>query len=236
MNRRNSIAWTTVILLIAALGASLVGCSGVTPYQPPADDGFQQTTPDHVLVVVLDLSGSYASYMDGPAWSAMTAMIRQFHQEHRGDDATRIVLAQISNKPQAPIFEGTPASFGRQFGSATAFRDYLKARSDPAGSRVHSSIADAIDYSLPLVTGKGKAALAVFSDMEENWPEPEKSEARLVASLAEWGRKGGIAGFYWVELPYVAKWRGNLDRSGVKRWVVESSINTDPKLPKFDDN
>src|SRR5438876_9697086 len=108
--------------VIAVVLVAAVLVAGCTPYRPPAEDTtFHQADPDFVLVVVLDLSGSYAQYMDGPAWTALTAMIRQFHQEHLGDES-KIVLAQISNVPQAPVFEGSPAAFGKAFGGVGAFR------------------------------------------------------------------------------------------------------------------
>src|SRR5438270_7033317 len=107
------------------------------------------------MVVVLDLSGSYAQYMnDGKAWHAVNAMIRKFFRDRAGE-SDKIVLAQISRASRGPIWSGSPKAFRARFGEPGAFRELLT-HYDPNGSRVYDSIAEAVEYALPMM-GKGRA-------------------------------------------------------------------------------
>jgi hypothetical protein len=214
-----------------ALCPPLTGCE-CTPYEPPKNDSpFRQGLADYVMVVVLDLSGSYERLMldDGKAWKALTSMVRKFYKERMGEN-DKLIIAQISAVPVAPLWEGSPKAFGKSFPTGDAFRQFLKAKSNPNGSRVHDSITDAIDYALPLVSGSGRAGLFIFSDMDDNLSKPG-SEERLVKAMGAFGQKNGAVGIYWCDMPLTPRWRGNVQRAGVRHWVVESEINAEPQLP-----
>jgi hypothetical protein len=125
-----------------------------------------------------------------------------------------------------------------QFGSASAFMHFLHGKSNPAGSRIHDGIADALEYILDypgVKEGKTRVSLFVFSDMDDNFPEPEKSKARVLTLLKEFGRVKGCIGLYWVDQMHVPGWRRDLRDAGIKHFVVESEIVADPALPTFED-
>jgi len=215
-------------LLAALLPAALAGC---TAYQPPQTVGqVQEEEPEYVMVVVLDLSGSYARYMnDGKAWNAVTAMIRKFFRDRAGE-ADKLVIAQISRAPQGPIWSGSPKAFRARFGGPWAFRDLLK-QYDGNGSRVFDSITEAVEYAMPLM-GKGRAGCFVFSDMEDNLSQPG-GEQRLVRALAAFAQKGGSVGIYWCAFREAPRWRAQL-KGAVKHFVVTADIDDDPQLPSWD--
>jgi hypothetical protein len=113
----------------------------------------------------------------------------------------------------------------------------LLKRSNPYGSRIYDGIGDALDYLLSepgVADGKTRAALFVLSDFEDNFPEPEKSEKRVVQGLTTFAKKKGVVGFYFLEHPRVPTWRAHLQEAGVKNWVCESEIVAYPPLPSFE--
>lgn len=220
------------VFVLSVLAVAPVGC---TPYQPPPSVApVKQREPKYVLAVVIDVSGSFDRQLEEKAWPFLQKVIRDFYRNRAGEDDL-LVIGQISATPVAPLFEGSPRSFAKQFGSASAFRDLLKSRSDPRGSRVHDSVADVARYVARYSTDLNQTFLCVLSDFEENFPGPEKSEARLVEALSAYARPTMSVGFYWVDLAYMAKWEGNLRRAGVKNFVVRSAIEADPQLPSFSD-
>lgn len=218
-------------LTALAFAAALAGCSKYEP--PPRTDTFAQDEPNYVMVVAIDMSGSYASVADEKAYAALTGMIRQFYRDRSGEK-DKLVIAQISGTPQAPIWEGTPKDFARQFGKAD-FRAFLRSKSNAGGSRVFDSISDALDYSMQYVSGKGRACLTCFTDFEDNLSKPG-GEERLVQTLTRFSARGGTVGCYWVGMPFVERWSANLKRAGFppKGYVVSSAINDNPPLPTFE--
>lgn len=222
--------------LLADLGMAAVGlslASGCTRHQPRAVVPVKAREPKYVLAVVIDVSGSFDRLLEDKAWPFLQKILRDFYRDRAGEEDL-LLIGQVSAEPVAPIFEGSPRSFARKFGNAKAFRELLKSHSDPNGSRVHDSIADVARYASRYVTDQNQAFLCVLSDFEENFPEPEKSEERLVQALATFARENAAVGFYWVGLPYVSRWETNLKRAGVKNFVVRSAIEADPQLPKWD--
>ncbi len=215
-----------IVLLIAGLGL-VPAC---TPYQPPETVGrLQPDNPEYVMVLVFDMSGSYAQYMNnGRAWDAANAMIRKFFRDRAGE-SDRIVIAQISNAPQGPIWSGSPKAFRAQFHSPSAFRDLLKKYN--GASRVYDSITEAVEYAIPMM-GQGRAGCFIFSDMEDNLSTPG-GEERLVKALAAFGQKGGSVGIYWCGFGERTKWQNHL-RGAVKNFVVSADIDADPPLPSWD--
>lgn len=228
-----------LVLGLMALAAAIPG--GCTQYAETDTPRVDLNRPDGdvLLVVAIDLSGSFADLMakDGKAYAFLTRAMDNYFRNAVGGD-NRVVIAQLSAAGKEPLlWEGTPAQLRQDFGSAAAFRDFLLAKSHPAGSRIHDGVADAIGYALSdpgVAGGKTKAVLCVLSDFDDNAPEPERSERRLAQALGDFGRKGGVVGFFFVDLPRVAVWRRHLQESGVKRYVCESGIVARPPLPVFD--
>lgn len=192
---------------------------------------------EYLVAVVLDLSGSYQRLMldEGKAWHFFNAVINRFFQDRAGSD-DRIVIAQISATPKALLWEGTPMNLRRDFPNAAAFKDYLSKHSHPAGSRVHDSIADMVEYvnDYPGVKeGKTRTAVFVLSDMDNNIGG-EESKKRLLSSLDTYAKRNGTVGMYWVEGRLLGEWKRHLQTCGFKSSVVESDIVSQPTLPSFD--
>lgn len=220
-----------VVLLFGLSG--LLGVAGCTPHQPQVVVPVKPREPKYVLAVVIDTSGSFDRVLEEKAWPFLQKLLRGFYRDRAGEDDL-LIIGQISAIPVAPIFEGSPKSFARKYGSATAFRDLLRTHSNPAGSRVHDSVADVARYAARYVTDDNQAFLCVQSDFEDNFPEPEKSEERLVQALAPFARKNAAVGFYWVDIRFMDRWERNLKRAGVLNGVVRSAIEADPQLPVWD--
>jgi hypothetical protein len=185
------------------------------------------------------MSGSYSEQMrtdSGKAYRFLMRVVDAFFRDRIGSN-DRIVITQISSVDRAMLWDGSPRALREEFPSPDAFRDFLLAHSNPNGSRVHDSIADALDYMMdrPGVAQKTtKSAVIVLSDMQENFPEPERSMARLTQALASYGRLGGVVGLYWVDQTLVPGWRKRLQSAGLRSWVVESDIVASPTLPNFE--
>lgn len=225
-------------VLMACLVALSLGCQQRNPDESAA---LTDQEAEHLLVVVIDLSGSYAQFMteDGRAYQFLMRLIGRFFHDRIGSN-DRIVISQISSPhlKQTLLWEGSPRAFAGEFQTAAGFRTFLLAHSDPNGSRVHDTIADAIEYVLdyPGVAEKRtKTAVIALTDMLDNAAEPEKSRQRLQDALGKYGRCGGIVGLYWVEQTLVSPWRQRLREARLKEMKVESEIVVQPDLPRFDD-
>ena len=232
------------VVLSVALGlllALIPACEAPPPPSSPQSSAppMQAEVPEYLVGVVLDLSGSYEEKMlggEGKAWKFFMGVISKMFLD-RSDNNDRLVIAQISARPRAMLWEGSPASLRQEFGGAGGFKTFVRKHSDPSGSRVHDSIADMVDYvtNYPGVKeGKTKTAIFVLSDMEDNFPDSPGSERRLCASLKNYAAVKGVVGFYWVEHAFTAKWKGNLQQVGFKNPVVESGIVSNPTLPNFE--
>jgi hypothetical protein len=84
-----------------------------------------------------------------------------------------------------------------------------------------------------VATGKTKTALFVLSDLEDNFPDSDKTRGNVMQSLATYTRMGGIAGFYYVSMQYLSLWRKEIRDAKIRNVVLEPEIS-DPKLPTFD--
>lgn len=202
--------------------------------EPPA---IQQVEYEALMVGMLDMSGSYLDTIRHKAFPFFSLAADRFFRERLGADRDKIVISQLSGNARSLLWDGSPRALRNQFGSAGAFQRFLDEKSSPAGSRIHDGISDALEYILDypgVKEGKTRVSLFVFSDMDENFPEPEKSRARLLQLLAEYSRVKGCIGMYWVDQRFVPVWRRHLRDAGVKHFVVESEIVADPSLPVFD--
>ena len=110
------------------------------------------------------------------------------------------------------------------------------ANRDPNGSVIHDGIAHALEYitSDPaLASGKAQSAVFVLSDLLDNGANPNKSGQRVNLALAEYARKNGIVGLYYVDQELVLPWRQSLQSAGIRNYRVECIIDEDPELPSF---
>lgn len=216
-------------LRVAAFVAAAVLTTGCTPHQPQAVVPVHAREPKYVV----DVSGSFEAQLETKAWPFLQKILRDFYRDRAGEDDL-LIIGQISAVPVAPLFEGSPKSFAKKYGNAAAFRELLKSYSNPNGSRVHDSVADVARYASRYLTDQNQAFLCVLSDFEENFPDPKQSEERLVQALTPFARGNAAVGFYWVDLRFVGLWETNLKRAGVKNFVVRSSIEADPQLPRWE--
>jgi hypothetical protein len=221
----------TLFISLLGLAAVVAGCTRHDPGGVVVP--VQQRDAKYVLAVVIDVSGSFVDRLEDKAWPFLQRVLRDFYRNRAGEDDV-LIIGQISAVPVAPIFEGSPRAFARQFGNAQAFQGLLKSKANPKGSRVHDSVADVAEYALRYSTDQNQTFLCVFSDFEENFPEPKKSEERLVQVLSRFSRPNTAVGLYWVDLRFTTLWERNLQKAGVKNFVVASDIVVDPKLPIFE--
>ena len=194
---------------------------------------------EYLMAVVVDMSGSYAMQMQtdaGKAYRFLLLLVDRFFRDRIGSN-DKIVIAQVSGAEKSLLWDGSPRALRQRFPNAEKFREFLLAGSDPMGSRVHDGVADTLDYIMGypgVVNGETKSALFVMSDMDDNFPEAERSKARLLQSLTAYSRLGGVVGFYWVDQSLVPVWRDGLREAGSDRAVVESEIAEEPLIPTFE--
>lgn len=223
----------------AAAAALLV--AGCTKHSDDLDQrvvSLERENSDGIVLIAIDLSGSFADFMtrDGKAYEFILRVADGYFRNSIGTN-NRIVIAQLSATDRALLWDGTPVQLRQDFPNADRLRDYLFAKSHPAGSRIHDGVSETLEYAvsdLGVAGGKTRAAVLVLSDFDDNAPNPEKSERRLVDSLQAFGRTGGVVGFYFLDHPRVAVWRRHLQASGVKQWACESGIVAYPPLPSFE--
>lgn len=221
-------------LTIVSASVVLASCQA---RQDSAESPFAEEGTEHVLACVLDLSGSYYGMVLGDDGRAYQQFVRikdaYFRDRVAGGD--RMILSQISAKESAILWDGKPRAFVREFPTPQSFKEFLKQRSNPAGSRVYSSIADTVDYVVMQHENNPhlKSAVLIYSDMEDNFPDVN-SKQRLIDSLKAYGKKQGVVGMYWVTPSLVPTWTAVLRDAGLKHYKIEPEFRIDPALPTFD--
>jgi hypothetical protein len=191
-----------------------------------------------VLINLLDLSGSFEQLMadDGKPYEFALQVVDQYFRDQLGSNS-KVIIAQISNTDRSLLWQGSPHELRQQFPTAAAFREFLRSKNDPSGSRVFESVAQTLDYvtSEPSVSrGKAKSAVFVLSDMLDTSTDSEKSKECALRALANYGQHGGTIGFYYVDQLLVPQWRQYATDAGIKRCCVEADIVGKPSLPCFD--
>ncbi len=229
----NTTAKMILLAIVAAVGLGwlLVDASRPVPEENMLADGREY---ERVVVVGIDLSGSFLHLMadQGKAWEFLLRVIDRYL---RGNGNEKLILVQLSGNRGALLWDGQPTQLRKDFPDQESFRKHLLSKADPNASRLHDGITDSLEYLTTVsgVTAKTKCALLVLSDMDDNFSAPG-SEQRLVQALAGFGKRGGAVGMYFVDQPFVNRWRANLKTAGIKHSVVESSIVASPTLPSFD--
>lgn len=216
-----------------------VGQAQPAQFVPPAGPSmFATPETDYVVMLVIDLSGSFAHQMaeEGKGYEFALKIYDRFFRDRIGNEKDKLIIAQLSGSHRSLLWQGKPIELRQQFPSASDFRDFLRTKMDPRGSVIHDGIAQAVEYitSDPtLITPNTKSAVFVLSDLLDNGANPEKSGPRVSRALAEYGRKNGVVGLYYVDQDLVQPWRQLLQTSGVRDYRVECVINANPELPSF---
>ena len=234
MNRRS---FVSTFLASAAL---VVGCESRrerTP-QPRATSAVPADKSQYIVMIVPDLSGSFAHHMadDGRAWEFGLLALDKYFRTRLGNRHDRIIVGQVSASSEEPlIWEGTPEQFRRDF-DAKKFREFLLAHSNPHGSMIHDGIVNAMAYMMRIAnvrSGKAKSAVLILSDFLDNGPDPEKSEQRLFDQFVAYDKLGGVGGVWYCHQTRYQKWRKKLDDAGLEDFIIECDFKGHPTLPDF---
>lgn len=230
MNTRAK-TFVAALAVTAFLGWLVVDSSRHAPEENVLADGREY---ERVVVIAIDLSGSFLDLMadKGKAWEFLLKVIDRYL---RGNGNEKLILVQLSGNSGALIWDGTPSQLRKDFPDQEAFRKHLLSKADPNASRLHLGLLESLEYlnTIPGVTSKTKCALLVVSDMADNLSTPD-SGPRLFQALADFGKRGGVVGLYFVNHSLVAGWSATLKSAGIRHCVVESNIVTAPTLPTFD--
>src|SRR3989442_16036297 len=119
---------------------------------------------------------------DGKGYEFTMRVADRYFRNSIGSN-NRLIIAQLSATDRALLYDGTPVQLRQDFPSANEFREFLLKKSHPAGSRIFDGVADAFEYMLTdpsFASGKTRMAVFVLSDFDDNFPNPEKSEQRVV--------------------------------------------------------
>jgi hypothetical protein len=200
-----------------------------------AESPFAGDAPEHTLLVIFDLSGSYAERVCGPNGNAYELFARLKDAYFRDQLDGQIILSQISARyDKALLWQGKPRDFARAFPTPQSFKDFLKSKSDPNGSPVWSSVSDGVEHLVRELDGSPKQGSMVlcFSDFEDNDPRPGGKE-RFARCLKEYGKRGGSFGAYWVAQQLIPELTQTLRDSGVK-FRIEPEFAASVTLPTFD--
>ncbi len=236
---------TTLLLIVTIV---IAGCE---PYQPPSSDlstsaqtqtpgpsTFQPSETEYIVMIVVDLSGSFSHLMadEGKAYEFALKIYEKYFRDRIGNDKDELIVAQLSGTSRSLLWRGSPLELRHKFSTATEFKDFLLANADPRGSVIHDGMAHALEYltSDPaLACGHAKSAVFVLSDLLDNGADPEKSQRRVSNALSEYASKNGVVGLYYVDQDLVLPWRKALQTSGLRDYRVESIIDDNPDLPSF---
>lgn len=243
--------------MLLAFVISVVGCE---PYQPPTPGGsaaatsqmqaplqvsatppaavFAPSETEFIVMIVIDLSGSFAHHMadDGKAYEFALRIYDRYFRDRIGNSKDELILAQLSGTHRSLLWRGSPIELRHKFATAEDFKEFLLANANPNGSVIHDGIAHALEYmnSDPALTNNNaKSAVFVLSDLLDNGLNPEQSGPRVSKALAEYASKNGVVGMYYVDQELVLPWRQTLQAARLPDFRVDCNIDDNPDLPSF---
>jgi hypothetical protein len=224
-------------MISAVIVFALIGCERHVAKEEQSP--IKSARREYVVGIVLDLSGSFEGLMveDGNAFRFFGAVIEKLFRDRIGKD-DRIVLAQISAKKRAMLWEGTPQQMMEDFPNQETLNTFLRQKSDSAASNVYDAVADMVEYMAHypgVARGETKSAVFVLSDMDDTMGD-ESSKDRLTEELKKYSATKGVVGMYWVNQEKLMEWRLNLEECGFvseDTFVVESDIVRVPTVPSF---
>jgi hypothetical protein len=229
----------TLTALMIALLITLTALTGCSPRRSRVESrGYEQQRVDSILVVVVDLSGSFVELFkpDGKATAHLLEVIQNYFHARIGlGKNDRLIIAQISGSTQPIVFEGSPREFHEQFGSATELRKLLLSKADPSRSRVYDSISDAIEHALDATggveQGHCRMNLLVLSDMDDN-ASASTGLQRLDANLRRFHTQyDGVVGLHWLPPAQVRPWAERLRQLGFPATRCRVTGDTLPSAP-----
>src|SRR5262245_32506304 len=125
--------------LPAFLAAAILVC-GCTKHTDQADQQISlgREDADYLVVIAVDLSGSFADLMtrDGKGYEFTMRVADKYFRNSIGT-TNRIVIAQLSGTERALLWDGTPVQLRQDFPTAANFRDFLLKKSNAGGSRIY---------------------------------------------------------------------------------------------------
>lgn len=224
----------TTLLTLVALP---LGC------QPAPENrlGFEEDETEILIAFCLDTSGSFEEQLlgrrgeEGPGYRTFRQILDRFHRDHQ-QTKNRLIVTRIYGSKKAILLDAQPDAFAQRFPSSESFKECLLAQPDPGGSRVYDSLRDTVDYLVlqHKHARRLKSMLLVFSDMDDNVRESERSKDLLIGALKTYAKTGGLVGIYGCELNAVPEWGRILDEARFKSFVVEPDVKDNPKLPVLD--
>ena len=191
---------------------------------------------DMIVMIFLDTTLSDADNMQKYGYKFCLHTIDSLFSKRMGSN-DKLILCQISGTKKAIFWDGEPKSLRREFADDKAFMKFLLSRPDPGGSRVHDSISDGLEYLLiypGVKEKKTKVVTVILGDMDDNFPDKEKSKARLLKNLVEYAKVDSCLGIYWCDRDLLVDWTRHLHECGMgTRGVVSAEMVPNPKLPNF---
>lgn len=189
------------------------------------------------LAVIVDMSESFAALMadQGKAHQVLLEVVDRYFRDTIGSQ-DRIIIAQISAKQPALIWDGTPLELRQQF-DPQKFAAFLHAHSEPIGSPVYETVAETLEYLMAdpaVATGKTTPVLLILSDMQDTSPATTELKDRVLRDLRNYGKLDGTFAIYFCDQQLASRWKKGLTDAGVKHSFVESGIVTTPSLPDFE--
>ena len=202
---------------------------------------FQQEETQYILAFILDTSGSFEQMISSNdvAYRFFLQVSDKYFRSRFGSTSDRLLISQLSASQRSTLLDGPPAVLRQKFPHAQAFKKELLSKSDPHGSRIHTALAESLEYLLArpdVQSGNTQLLVIVLSDMLSNSEETDAEVRALNAlrKLATLNPRNAV-GLYWVDHDQVAHWQNVLQQSGIQNYIVQSEIVTDPVLPSFED-
>jgi hypothetical protein len=224
-------------LFLRCIFATAVILSGCEQRDKTESSSFNNDDSEVVLALVLDLSSSSIELFqeDRVGLQFTRSLIEHYQRAYPGRNG-KLILAQLSGGGDPLLWEGNPTDLLRDYDSYGSLHQMLVSKSNPNGSRIHEGLSRTFDYLLKhrAVQDGARPAVFVLSDMLDNGADGTKYEQRVMVSLKEFGKRGGISGFYFVHQSQLERWRTNLTDAGVTDCLVSADIVARPPLPSFD--
>lgn len=234
--------WRLVASYGSALGTiaiCMLLIPGCAPYQPPPQPpsvlGHNDT--EYVVMIVMDLSGSFADLMtdQGKGYNFAMAVYNDYFASRVGSTKDKLIIAQLSGNDRSLVWQGTPLQLRQQFNDSSAFKTHLKSKADPRGSVIYDGLAHAIEQMMldrAVSSGRAKTAVFVLSDMDDNASQPGGLQ-RLEKALADYARVKGVVGMWFVDQQHTKFWNDTLPRCGITDYLVLPYEENKPSLPKI---
>ena len=218
-------------ILCCLLVANQLGCR---PRDRESTSSIEREPYDRVLVVAVDLSGSFADLLteEGRAYQLLLAAIdRYFRDASGGKDL--ILITQLSGNDLPLLWQGTPEQLSREFPDEQAFRTFLLADADPSGSRIRDGVAESLDCAVRNIgDAKVRAVALVLTDWEDNDSDQVSSRERLVRAIRAFSPYGSI-GLYFCSQRRRPEIEQIMHEAGA-RYILVEGHDRNPPLPSLD--